>query len=133
MKDEQWIKLSKILLIVASLMLICNGLYVSCKRGSGIADSNTTTRTVERLESEHESARSEVESGEREITAAEEHIERANDAVGRSEETAQRNAAGVNELQTLISECQGIVEAQRELIRDIDRANRIRPAEDAKN
>lgn len=133
MNDEKWIKLSKILLIIASLLLVINGIYVSCKRAGSAADSDNAVRTVESIKAEHESARSETESSEREVTAAEKHVERAADAVTRSEEAASRNAAGIDELQTLISECQGIVEAQRGLIRDIDRANGIRQTTDAEN
>lgn len=132
MNDEKWIKLSKVLLIIASLMLIGNGIYLYfC--GSSTADSNNATRTVESIKAEHESARSETESSEREVEAAEKHVERAAGAVTGSEEAARRNAAGIDELQTLIDECQGIVEAQRGIIRDIDRANGIRPAADAEN
>ena len=133
MNDEKWIKLSKVLLVIASLMLVINGTYVSCKRGSSPADSNVTTKTVESIKAEHEAARSEAESSEREVTAAEKHVERAADAVTRSEDAARRNAAGVDELQTLIDECQGIVEAQRGIIRDVDRANGIRQTADAEN
>lgn len=133
MNDEKWIKLSKILLIVASLMLVCNGIYLHFCGGSNAADSDNAARTVESIKAEHESARSEVESSKREVEAAEKHVDRAIDAVAGSEETARRNAAGTDELQTLIDECQGIVEAQRGLIRDIDRANGIRQTANAEN
>lgn len=133
-KEIFYYKFSRVLVAIVSIMLIINGVYHSCKRGSSTTtDSDATIRTVERLKDEHESARSEVESGEREVTAAEEHVDRAADAVTRSEVAAERNAASTGELQTLISECQGIVETQRGIIRDVDRANGIRPAADAEN
>lgn len=131
MNDEKWTRFFRVLVAIAGIMLVVNGVYHSCKRGSSTANSNATAGTVERLKSEHESIRSKVESGEREVTAAEKHVERAIDTVSRSEDAAARNAAGVDELQALISECQGIVEAQRGIIRDVDRANGIRPAADA--
>lgn len=134
MDDEKWTRISRVLVAIVSVMLVINGVYHSCKRdGSGTTNSDVTIRTVERLKSEHESIRSEVESGEQEVTAAEEHVERAIDAVSRSEDAAARNAASTDELQTLIEECQGILETQRGIIRDVDRANGIRPAADAEN
>lgn len=118
-------KAVKISLIIASLLLICNDVYWRWHcRSSSTADNNVA-RTVESIQRANESARSEVESGRREIEAAEGHIERAADAVGRSEEAARTNAAGVDELQTLVSECRGIVENQRELIREVETANGI--------
>lgn len=134
MNDEKWTRFFRVLVAIAGIMLVVNGVYHSCKRdGSGTANSDATIGTVERLKSEHESIRSEVESGEREVTAAEEHVDRAADAVSRSEDAAARNAASVDELQALIKECQGILETQRGIIRDVDRANGIRPAADAEN
>lgn len=132
MNDKKWIKLSKVLLIIASLMLICNGVYWHLC-GSNAADNDDTTRTVESIKAEHEFVRNETESSEREVEAAEKHVERATGAVTGSEEAARRNAASTDELQTLIDECQGIVEAQRGIIRNVDRANGIRSAADAEN
>lgn len=128
MTDETKRKISKavkISLIIANLVLVANGVWHWWHgRSSSISDNNVT-RTVESIQRANESARSEVESGRREIEAAEGHIERAADAVGRSEEAARTNAAGVDELQTLVGECRGIVENQRELIREVETANGI--------
>ena len=118
-------KVVKISLIVAGLLLICNDMYLLWYGRSSSAADNNVTRTVESIQRANESARSEVESGRREIEAAEGHIERAADAISRSEDAASRNATGIDELQTLISDCKGIVEAQRRIIRDVDRANGI--------
>lgn len=128
MKDETRRKIDKavkISLIVAGLLLICNDVYWRWHGRSSSSAGNDVTSTVESIQRANESARSEVESGRREIEAAEGHIERAADAVGRSEEAARINAAGVDELQTLVSECRGIVENQRELIREVEAANGI--------
>lgn len=137
MNDEKQIfyyKLSKILLIITSLLLVGNGIYHAWQnRSSGTDLHQDTIRTVESIKSEHESIRSEVESAERSVGDAEEHIDRTIDAVGRSEVAAERNAESVDQLQTLINECKGIVEAQRGIIRDVDRANGTRPAADAEN
>ena len=118
-------KAVKISLIIAGLLLICNDVYWRWHGRSSSAADNNVTCTAESIQRANESARSEIESGRREIEAAEGHIERAADAVGRSEEAARINAAGVDELQTLVSECRGIVENQRELIQDIDQENGI--------
>ena len=132
MTDETRRKISKavkISLIVAGLLLIANDAYYRWHSRSSSTAGNNVTRTVESIQRANESARSEVESGRREIEAAEGHIERATDAVGRSEEAARINAAGVDELQTLVSECRGIVENQRELIREVETSNGIRTPE----
>lgn len=118
-------KAVKISLIVANLVLVANGVYHWWHSRSSTPADNDVARTMEQLQDENESARSELESGSREVEAAKEHVERAADAVGRSTEAAQANARSTDELQSLISECQGIVEAQRGLIQDIDRANGI--------
>lgn len=133
MNDEKWTRFFRVLVAIVGIMLIVNGVYHSCKRGSSTANSDATIGTVERLKGEHELTGSEVKSAERSVDDAEKHVDRAVDAISRSEDAARRNAAGVDELQTLISECQGIVEAQRGIIRDVDRANGIRPAADAEN
>lgn len=115
-------KAVKISLIIAGILLICNDVY----RGSSRADVHQdTTRAVERIQAEHQSAASEIKSAGISINDAKGHVERAADAVGRSEEAARINAAGVDELQTLVSECRGIVKNQRELIRKIEAANGI--------
>lgn len=130
MKDETRRKIDKavkISLIVAGLLLICNDVYWRWHGGSGTPTDNDVNRTVESIQRANESARSEIESGRREIETAEEHVNRTADAIKRSEEAAYSNARSADELQVLISECKGIVEAQRGIIRDVDRANRIRP------
>lgn len=130
MKDETRRKIDKavkISLIVAGLLLICNDVYWRWHGGSGTPADNDVNRTVESIQRANESARSKVESGRREIEAAEEHVNRTADAIKRSEEAAHSNARSADELQALISECKGIVEAQRGIIRDVDRANGIRP------
>ena len=127
MTDETRRKINKavkISLIIANLVLVANGVYHWWHGGSSSTADNNVTRTMEQLQRANESARSELESGSREVEAAKEHVERAADAVGRSEEAARINAAGVDELQTLVSECKGIVEAQQRLIRNIDESNR---------
>ena len=132
MTDETRRKISKavkISLIIANLVLVANGVYHWWHSRSSTPADNDVARTVESIQRANESARSEVESGRREIEAAEGHIERAADAVGRSEEAARINAAGTDELQTIISECKGIVEAQRRIIQDVERANGIRAKE----
>lgn len=123
-------KAVKISLIVANLVLVANGVYHWWHGRSSSTAGNNVTRTVESIKAEHSATRSELESGSREVKAAKEHVERAADAVRRSEEAAQANARSTDELSTLIDECKGIVEAQRGLIRDVDRANGIRPQAD---
>lgn len=125
-------KVVKISLIIAGILLICNDVYH--RGGSSRADVHQdTTRAVERIQAEHQSAASEIKSAGISINDAEGHVERAADAVGRSEEAARINAAGVDELQTLVSECRGIVKNQRELIREIEAANGIGTKEDEQN
>lgn len=130
MKDETRRKIDKVIkisLIVAGILLICNDVYWRwCGRSSTDSDNNVN-RTVESIQKSNESARSENESGRREIETAEEHVNRTAGAIKRSEEAAHSNARSADELQTFISECKGIVEAQRGIIRDVDRANGIRP------
>lgn len=128
MKDETKRKIDKAVkigLIVAGLFLICNDIYWRWHSRSGAPADNAVNRTVESIQKSNESAGSEVESGRREIEAAEEHVDRTVDAVERSEETARFNARNADELQALISECKGIVENQRELIREVEAANGI--------
>lgn len=136
MKDETRRKIDKavkISLIVAGLLLICNDVYWRWHGRSSPNSNNNVNRTVESIQKSNESARSEIESGRREIEAAEEHVDRTADAIKRSEEAAHSNARSADELQTLISECKGIVEAQQRIIRDVDRANGIGPEEDEQN
>lgn len=136
MKDETRRKIDKavkISLIVAGLLLICNDIYWRWNSRSGTPADNDVNRTVESIQRANESARSKVESGRREIEAAEEHVNRTADAIKRSEEAAHSNARSSDELQTIIRECKGIVEAQRGIIRDVDRANGIGPEEDEQN
>lgn len=136
MKDETRRKIDKavkISLIVAGLLLICNDVYWRWHGGSGTQANNAVNRTVESIQKSNKSAGSEIESSRREIETAEKHVNRTADAIKRSEETARSNARSTDELQTLISECKGIVEAQRGIIRDIDRANGIRPEENEQN
>lgn len=118
-------KAVKISLIIANLVLVANGVYHWWHGRSSTPADNDVARTMEQLQDENESARSELESAGREIADAEGHVERAADAVGRSEEATRINAAGVDELQTLVSECRGIVKNQRELIQEVERANGI--------
>ena len=128
MKDETRRKIDKavkISLIVAGLLLICNDVYWRWHGGSGTQADNNVNRTMESIQRTNKTAGSEIESGRREIETAEEHVNRTADAIKRSEETAHSNARSTDELQTLISECKGIVEAQRGIIRDVDRANGI--------
>lgn len=128
MKDETKRKIDKVVkigLIVAGLFLICNDLYWRWNSRSSADTDNNVNRTVESIQRTNKTVRSKVESGRREIEAAEEHVDRTVDTVERSEETAQSNARSTDELQTLISECRGIVEAQRELIREVEAANGI--------
>ncbi len=130
MEDETRRKIDKavkISLIVAGLLLICNDVYWRWHGGSGTQANNAVNRTVESIQKSNKSTGSEIESSRREIETAEEHVNRTADAIKRSEETAHSNARSTDELQTLISECKGIVEAQRGIIRDVDRANGIRP------
>ena len=118
-------KAVKISLIVANLVLVANGVYHWWHSRSSTPADNDVARTVEQLQDENESARSELESAGREIADAEGHVERAADAVGRSEEAAARSAAGIDNIQSLVGECKGIVEAQRRIIQDVDRANGV--------
>ena len=136
MKDETRHKIDKavkISLIVAGLLLICNDIYWRWDSRSSTDTNNNVNRTMESIQRANKSAGSEVESGRREIEAAEEHVNRTADAIKRSEETAHSNARSTDELQTLIIECKGIVEAQRGIIRDVDRANGIGPKENEQN
>lgn len=118
-------KAVKISLVIAGILLICNDVYHRYGGSSRADVHQDTTRAVERIQAEHQSAASEIKSAGISINDAEKHVERAADAVGRSEEAARINAAGVDELQTLVSECRGIVKNQRELIREIEAANGI--------
>lgn len=136
MKDETRRKIDKavkISLIVAGLLLICNDVYWRWHGGSGTQADNNVNRTVESIQRANESARSEVESARRETEAAEGHIERAADAIGRSEDAATRSAAGIDNIQSLVGECKGIVEKQRELIREVEIANGIGTPEGKKD
>ena len=136
MKDETRRKIDKavkISLIVAGLLLICNDVYWRWYGGSSTPTDNAVNRTVESIQKSNESAGSEIESGRREIETAEEHVNRTADAIKRSEDAAARSAAGIDNIQSLVSECKGIVEAQRRIIRDVDRANGIGPEEDEQN
>lgn len=136
MKDETRRKIDKavkISLIVAGLLLICNDVYWRWHGGSGTQADNNVNRTVESIQRANKIAGSEVESGRREIEAAEEHVDRTVDAVERSEETAQSNARSADELQALISECRGIIESQRSIIQEVDRANGIRTSGSKEN
>ena len=136
MKDETRRKIDKavkISLIAANLFLSANGVYHWWHSRSSTPADNNINRTVESIQKANKSVGSEVESGRREIETAEKHINRTADAIKRSEETAHSNARSTDELQTLISECKGIVEAQREIIRNVDRANGIRPEADEQN
>lgn len=136
MKDETRRKIDKavkISLIIAGLLLIYNDIYWRWHGGSGTQADNNVNRTMESIQRANKSAGSEVESGRREIETAEEHVNRTADAIKRSEEAARFNARSTDELQALISECKGIVEAQRELIREVEAANGIRPEENEQN
>ena len=136
MKDETRRKIDKavkISLIIALLFLICNDMYWRWHGGSGIQADNAVNRTVESIQKSNKSAGSEIESGRREIETAEEHVNRTADAIKRSEEAAHSNARSADELQTLVSECKGIVEAQRRIIQDVDRANGIGAQEGEKD
>lgn len=136
MKDETKRKIDKavkISLIVAGLFLICNDLYWRWNSTSSTGTDNNVNRTVESIQRANKTAGSEVESGRREIEAAEEHVDRTVGAVERSEETAQSNARSADELQTLISECRGIIESQRSIIQEVDRANGIRTSGSKEN
>lgn len=128
MKDETRRKIDKavkISLIVAGLLLICNDVYWRWHGGSGTQADNNVNRTMESIQKSNESAGSEIESGRREIETAEEHVSSSVDAIKRSEEAAHSNARSADEFQTIISECKGIVENQRELIREVEAANGI--------
>lgn len=132
MKDETRRKIDKavkISLIVAGLFLICNDLYWRWNSRSSADTDNNVNRTMESIQRANKSAGSEVESGRREIETAEEHVNRTADAIKRSEEAARFNARNADELQTLVSECRGIVKNQRELIREIEAANGIETPE----
>ena len=91
--------------------------------GSSAQHNTDTTRTMEQLERENQSARSEIENSERHIERAETSVNRAIDAVGRSEAAAIENARSVDQLQTLVAECQGIIEAEQRIIREVDKSN----------
>lgn len=121
-KIDQFVKIS---LIIAGLLLIANDAYYRWYGRSGTPADNNVNRTVESIQKSNESAGSEIESGRREIETAEEHVNRTADAIKRSEEAAHSNARSADELQALISECKGIVESQRELIREVEAANGI--------
>lgn len=136
MKDETRRKIDKAVkigLIVAGLFLICNDLYWRWNSRSSADTDNNVNRTVESIQKSNKSAGSEIESSRREIETAEKHVNRTADAIKRSEETARSNARSTDELQALISECKGIVEVQRELIREVEAANGIGPEEDEQN
>lgn len=136
MKDETKRKIDKAVkigLIVAGLFLICNDVYWRWHGRSSSAADNNVNRTVESIQRTNKSAGSEVESGRREIETAEEHVSRTADAIKRSEETARSNARSADELQTLISECRGIIESQRSIIQEVDRANGIRTSGSKEN
>lgn len=136
MEDETRRKIDKavkISLIVAGLLLICNDIYWRWDSRSGTQANNAVNRTVESIQKSNKSTGSEIESSRREIETAEKHVNRTADAIKRSEETARSNARSTDELQALISECKGIVEAQRGIIRDVDRANGVGPEEDEQN
>lgn len=136
MKDETKRKIDKAVkigLIVAGLFLICNDIYWRWHGGSGTQADNNVNRTMESIQRANKSAGSEVESGRREIETAEKHVNRTADAIKRSEETARSNARSTDELQALISECKGIVEAQRSIIQEVDRANGIRTSGSKEN
>lgn len=136
MKDETKRKIDKAVkigLIVAGLFLICNDLYWRRNSRSSTDTDNNVNRTVESIQRANKTVGSEVESGRREIEAAEEHVDRTVGAVERSEETAQSNARSADELQTLISECRGIIESQRSIIQEVDRANGIRTSGSKEN
>lgn len=136
MTDETKRKISKavkISLIIAGLLLICNDAYYRWHSRSSSTADNNVNRTVESIQRTNESARSEVESARREVEAAEGHIERAADAIGRSEDAAARSAAGIDNIQSLVGECKGIVEKQRELIREVETANGIGTPEGKKD
>ena len=129
MTDETRRKISKavkVSLIIANLVLVANGVYHWWHGRSSRADVyQDTVRTVERIQAEHKSATSEIESAGISINNAEGYIERAADAIGRSEDAATRSAAGIDNIQSLVNECKGIVEAQRRIIQDVDRANGV--------
>lgn len=128
MKDETRRKIDKavkISLIVAGLLLICNDVYWRWHGGSGTQADNNVNRTIESIQKSNESAGSEIESAGISINNAEGHIERAADAIGRSEDAATRSAAGIDNIQSLVNECKGIVENQRDLIREVEAANGI--------
>ena len=91
--------------------------------GSSAQHNTDTARTMEQLERENQSARSEVENSERHIERTEASVNRAIDAVGRSEAAAIENARSVDQLQTLVAECQGIIEAEQRIIREVDKSN----------
>ena len=136
MKDETKRKIDKavkISLIVAGLFLICNDLYWRWNSRSSTDTDNNVNRTVESIQRTNKTAGSKVESGRREIEAAEEHVDRTVDAIKRSEEAAHSNARSADELQTLISECRGIIESQRSIIQEVDRANGIRTSGSKEN
>lgn len=91
--------------------------------GSSSPHNTDTARTMDQLERENQSARSEIENSERHIERAETSVTRAIDAVSRSEAAAIENARSVDQLQTLVAECQGIIEAEQRIIREVDKSN----------
>ena len=106
------------------IVLGCFCWLLSITGCGGSAQHNTdSARTMEQLERENQSARSEIESGERHIDRAETSVTRAIDAVSRSETAAIENARSVDQLQTLVAECQGIIEAEQRIIREVDKSN----------
>lgn len=132
MTDETRRKISKavkISLIIVGILLICNDVYHRYGGSSRADVHQDTTRAVERIQAEHQSAASKIKSAGISINDAEGHVERAADAISRSEDAAARSAAGIDNIQSLVSECKGIVEAQRRIIQDVERANGIRAQE----
>lgn len=126
-------KAVKISLIIAGFLLIANDAYYRWHSRSSSTADNNVNRTVESIQRTNESARSEVESARREVEAAEGHVERAADAISRSEDAATRSATGIDNIQTLVSECKGIVEAQRRIIQEVETANGIGTPEGKKD
>lgn len=132
MTDETRRKISKavkISLIIVGILLICNDVHHRYGGSSRADVHQDTTRAVERIQAEHQSAASKIKSAGISINDAEGHVERAADAISRSEDAAARSAAGIDNIQSLVSECKGIVEAQRRIIQDVERANGIRAQE----
>lgn len=127
-------KAIKIGIIIASAAIIAAGIWHwRYGRSVGTDIHKSTGGTMADIKRANESARSEFRDSREHLERAEEYVNRAAGAVGRSEEAAGINARSADELQALISECKGIVEAQRGIIRDVDRANGIRPEENEQN